>query len=252
MEKLENKVLSLNKAYEDPESILWYWCNASGEIHVPGKGLYYSGKPEEMPQEARDIYEKIWSDGMPWACYVVQYNTTFGIGLFLSLDDDYVQNILIDRNPELKDLNMDREILRSIRTQAGRQMAAQIAEVLPNVTVFYGDDIHDGEDGDEVLVFISREALTTQENLFNLATRLNNKYGISVFEDAFTTLALSGYKSARDLLEGKLRQMIDDNRANVHEGRHSGYEGGYADGYHDAVVEVLNLLRIEHDEEFFN
>ena len=47
----------------------------------------------------------------------------------------------------------------------------------------------------------------------------------------------------------EFKDRLDENEENIIE---NAYDHGYKDGYHDALVEVFNFLKIEHDENYYN
>lgn len=53
------------------------------------------------------------------------------------------------------------------------------------------------------------------------------------------------------IVEQCVKRLLYDNQSNL-ENDNGGYDCGYAEGYHDALVDVMNQLRIEHGEEYFN
>lgn len=203
-----------------------------------------------MPAEARQLFLNVWSENMYQTCYVVQHNTTFGIALGILLDDEYIHNMVMGHE-ELKPLQENKEAQKNLRAQAGRMTAKYIADLLTDVTVFYGEGTD--PDGDEILVFFPKDTVhsATSEAVLSVSRCLDQKYGYPVFEDDFISLAMSEVKDLRDI-EKELKRMIADNRKNVKEAKGSGYDGGYAEGFHDAIVELLNFLHIQHDEEFFD
>lgn len=48
-----------------------------------------------------------------------------------------------------------------------------------------------------------------------------------------------------------INDLIELNDKNYNEGN-GVYQDGYPDGYHDALVDVLNQMRIEHNHTYYN
>lgn len=48
-----------------------------------------------------------------------------------------------------------------------------------------------------------------------------------------------------------INDLIESNEKNYSEGN-GVYQGGHLDGYHDALVDVLNQMRIEHNYTYYN
>lgn len=48
-----------------------------------------------------------------------------------------------------------------------------------------------------------------------------------------------------------INDLIESNEKN-YSGGNGVYQGGYLDGYHDALVDVLNQMRIENYHTYYN
>lgn len=48
-----------------------------------------------------------------------------------------------------------------------------------------------------------------------------------------------------------INNLIEDNDKNISDGN-GVYEAGYLNGYHDALVDVLNQMRIKNDYEYYD
>lgn len=155
---MSQKIKSLNEVYKSPEEIMWYCCNATGDINLPGTPPMTSGKLEDLPDEARLLYENLWSEGVLWHnLYVMQYNNQFGMALGALFDDDYIRNLANDNGGEK--LNID--VLRRCRAHAANRAAEWLAEGLShkNAVVFFG--LKTDPDGDEIVIFIPRSAFAS-------------------------------------------------------------------------------------------
>lgn len=64
-------IKSLNEAYKNGE--IFYWCNACGDINIPGTEAHCSHTAEELPVDARILYDTLWTetDGDGPDCYIV-------------------------------------------------------------------------------------------------------------------------------------------------------------------------------------
>ena len=57
-------VLDLKDVYEDRNQIFWYWCNACGDINIPGMDTLKHGEVEYMPAEDRPLFLNFWSENI--------------------------------------------------------------------------------------------------------------------------------------------------------------------------------------------
>lgn len=239
-----NPVLSLNEAYGDKNSIFWYWCNATGDINIPGKPSMYCGKEEEMPVEAKEIYEKFWSELMNQNCYVIQHNNVFGIGLGFLLDDSYMDELVAQSSEELKKLMLTSDVFCTLRTAAGKAFAKHIAKLNPSATVFYGEKTDPC--GDEVVVFIPAKALTTAEDLALFSKELDGENGYGYFEKMFKELIPFVVAETLSSLKETVDLVISENSP-----KDGNYQSDlYAAGCHDAMIRLMNLMGIKHDLQY--
>ena len=52
-------------------------------------------------------------------------------------------------------------------------------------------------------------------------------------------------------MEQIIKTLIEDNKENFNIPQDE-YGTGYREGYHDALVDLLNKLKIKHDYEYYN
>ena len=111
-----DKTKSLNKVYEKDE--LTYFCNACGDINIPGKEGWWNGKPEELPRTARELYENCWGEGCGLPMYVVEYKCETAMAITALFDESYKDDLLTEKNclnpskPEYFRLHRNRENMR--------------------------------------------------------------------------------------------------------------------------------------------
>lgn len=82
-----------NGIYEEPVRLadgvlprrLTYYCNALGEINVPGKDPTYCGTVEELPPDAQAIYEAYQVEGI----YTVSLNGVTGMLFSMCITDEF-------------------------------------------------------------------------------------------------------------------------------------------------------------------
>ena len=56
-------------------------------------------------------------------------------------------------------------------------------------------------------------------------------------------------KTNKNQIAESIFQRLKENKENTPS---NSYDSGYIDGMHDALVDVLNILHIEHNEEYYN
>lgn len=92
---MQDKTKSLNEVYEKDELV--YFCNACGDINIPGKEGWWNGKPEELPRTARELYENCWGEGCGLPMYVVEYKAETAMAISALFDEDYKDDLLAEK-----------------------------------------------------------------------------------------------------------------------------------------------------------
>lgn len=88
----------LNKLYE--EKTLYYWCNAVGDLNIPGYPLLACPTADKLPPDVREVYEKYWSEN-GWECrYVVTCDGETGLLLNYLFDHSWIKDMIEEK--ELK------------------------------------------------------------------------------------------------------------------------------------------------------
>lgn len=81
-------MISLNAIYAQNDQ-LFYWCNATGEINMPGDDDSACGHaPDELPPKCREIFERHFVEGGECNKYVVTFKGRVGL-LLVALHDEY-------------------------------------------------------------------------------------------------------------------------------------------------------------------
>lgn len=84
-------VKSLNEVYENNE--LLYYCNAAGDIHIPGADPWAIHQPDELPLPALELYENFWTEGAGLTMYVVKYKDVTTIAVCALFDYSYMDDL---------------------------------------------------------------------------------------------------------------------------------------------------------------
>ena len=146
-------VYSLNEAYKNNQ--IFYWCNSTGDINVPGAAPMHCGNVEDLPEKQREIYEKYWNDNAGALVYVVTYRGRPGIVLGYLIDYSWLHDMLGISGRD--DVPAEK---KAIFQQAAEEAANNLADYLANAEggkyaeaeVIYGDGTD--PDGHEILVFL--------------------------------------------------------------------------------------------------
>lgn len=85
---------SLNEVYKNEE--LFYYCNACGDINIPGTDPYGFHDVDELPRSARELYENYWMEGAGLCMYVVEYKCEKAMAVTALFDCGYREDLLAD------------------------------------------------------------------------------------------------------------------------------------------------------------
>lgn len=69
------KIYTNEKEYNDA---LKYWSNACGELHYHGERDI---NEDELPDELKDVYNRLWTEGSGSYCYLAEYNGEYGLAI---------------------------------------------------------------------------------------------------------------------------------------------------------------------------
>lgn len=135
------KFESLNEVYEN--DCLFYWCNATGDINMPGDGKnsLMRHNSEELPPAARDLFENYWSEYGGCNEYVVSYRGKTCYAFSFILNEEWVDSFSIDT-----------DLFRSVAKAAVERMFSGSDFV---ETLLYGENTD--PDGDEIVVIVPYE-----------------------------------------------------------------------------------------------
>lgn len=137
--------LSLNDIYKF--KAMHYWCNAAGDINIPGdpspeSGLFATHSADDLPQKARTLYETYWTECGYVPEYVVQLNGRTGFAFCFLLDDDYAETLEISVHE-----------LRKIAHALAEDVFSK--PLYENCTFIYGEETDPV--GDEFMIFVPYE-----------------------------------------------------------------------------------------------
>ena len=143
------EILSLNDAYQF--NAMHYWCNAAGEINLPGDGILWPRNAgsmichseEDLPPKAKELYECFWSDGWAAKEYVVQFSGRTGFAFNFLFDEEWMNNLKIPA-----------PLFRKIASYVISEKLNN--PLFENCAVLYGEETD--PDGDELLIVVPYES----------------------------------------------------------------------------------------------
>lgn len=151
------EILSMNELYAWDG--MFYWCNAAGDINLPGdsrkSGLIVYHESDELPQKARDLYEHYWTECGSTMEYVIQLSGHTGYAFAFLFDDDW-----------LEELSVQREHFRKIARYIIEEKLN--APAFSNCIMIYGEDTD--PDGDEYMICVLYENAEDIRNIRNVLT----------------------------------------------------------------------------------
>lgn len=140
-------VINLNEVYR--EELMYYWCNRSGEINMPGYRRFTLSSADMLPPVAKYVYDNFCLGECYAGEYVVTYNGETGLALGWLFDYSWLEDLGVlpaDNEVEVKDA-----FHKAVRD------AADVLTIACSYPVLYGMDTD--PDGDEILVFLSSDIL---------------------------------------------------------------------------------------------
>lgn len=142
----------LKEAYE--KESLYYWCNSTGEINMPGYRPLATPEPEVLPPLVKTVYDNFWAEGRGALEYVVTYNGETGLMLVWHFSISWLKDLnILNRENEQAVLSALSLIVR---------IAAEALADEQEHEVLYGE--HTDPDGDEILLFLPLDDLTRDPN----------------------------------------------------------------------------------------
>lgn len=156
-------VKSLNDVYKHQE--LFFWCNSTGDIRMPGDGEHYVvHKPTDLPPAVRQLYEAYQTETGECMRHVVSYAGAPGMLLAALYDKSYYRDICDDNG--IKDLTTAQEtILMDVAYQLLSRRANEMMQdpVFAGCTCFVG--YNTDPDGHELGLFVPLSVVEGIDNI---------------------------------------------------------------------------------------
>lgn len=146
------EIKSLNEAYE--KNLIWYWCNACGDINVPGALPMTIGHPDDMPPTARRLYEKYWSEAGWPTRYVGNCEGQYGLFLCYLFDYEMCVGTVFEDIDRMADAFFE-EVVMGVAKMLSRKPLFGANGDLSDCTIYVGN----GTDplGHELCIFIPED-----------------------------------------------------------------------------------------------
>ena len=171
----ENAVISLNEVYKN--NLMYYWCNAVGEINMPGYPIGASPEVSVLPNGPRSIYMDYRGEGRGANEYVVTYNGQDGLALQWLFDYSWLTDLGLVNDENLDDMKK--------ALHAAVQEAAVELQKVWDCPVLLGVDTD--PDGDEIIMFIDARQLWDQKSkLRELITKDNGECIYKIGDELYT------------------------------------------------------------------
>ena len=164
-------IVSLNNVYH--ADAMHYWCNALGEINMPGEASFSPHKPEELPPAYRDLYEKYQYETDAIHTYVVSYDGVPGMMLTALHDSCYYDDIV-----ELsKKDNVYYDVLHNCLMEQALYILQLHATEMTEDAMFEGCTVFVGDmtdpDGHELCLFVPADKCA---NLDGIRERFEKRF----------------------------------------------------------------------------
>ena len=144
--KLPGRVFSLNEAYARNQ--VFYYCNACGDINIPGCDPLSIHQPDELPALELELYENYWTEEDGCTEYVVTYRGEPGMAITVLFDKCWLEDVALEHDWPKDSVAMN-GLAKSLEYVA--EELAQ-APILNECAVLLGIDTD--PDGHELLFYI--------------------------------------------------------------------------------------------------
>lgn len=147
---------SLNDVYERGE--LFFYCNAAGEIGIPGTDPWSRHEPDDLPHSAWELYMNYWTEDSGLMMYVVEYKCEKCMALNVLFDRGYMDDLRVEY-----DIDVDEDLFwEAVQNIADTYCAATNCETL------VGKDTD--PDGHEILFIVPASRCSTIRELAGFVT----------------------------------------------------------------------------------
>lgn len=145
-------IVSLNNVYH--ADAMHYWCNALGEINMPGEASFCPHMPDELPPAYRELYEKYQYETDDVHTYVVSYDGVPGMMLTALHDNCYYDDIVDISKSQTEDYEQIHAVMMDSALYLINLRAKKMTEdeMFENCTVLVGD--FTDPDGHELCLFV--------------------------------------------------------------------------------------------------
>ena len=186
----ESNVIDMSKLYKDGEDVMFYWCNACGEVNLPGDIGIVLHEKDELPLHIQSIYANLECECNETNEYAASICNRSGILLMALYPYQFVADVLKIDEQSQKAQDATEQFALNLKAFSNN-LLAEFKKVDPNCEVVLG--IHTDPEGPELGVFIPffEDEKPVENNLSAVRKRFNE----IAYSDAVRNLIRKGVNS---------------------------------------------------------
>lgn len=186
----ESNVIDMSKLYKDGEDVMFYWCNACGEVNLPGDIGIVLHKEDELPLHIQSIYANLECECNETNEYAANICNKSGILLMALYPYQFVADVLKIDERSQKAQDATEQFALNLKAFSN-DLLAEFKKIDPNCEVVLG--IHTDPEGPELGVFIPffEDEKPVENNLSAVRKRFNE----IAYSDAVRNLIRKGVNS---------------------------------------------------------
>ena len=183
----ESNVIDMSKLYKDGEDVMFYWCNACGEVNLPGDIGIVLHKEDELPLHIQSIYANLECERNETNEYAASICNKSGILLLALYPYQFVADVLKIDEQSQKAQDATEQFALNLKAFSN-DLLAEFKKVDPNCEVVLG--IHTDPEGPELGVYIPffEDEKPVENNLSAVRKRFNE----IAYSDAVCNLIRKG------------------------------------------------------------
>lgn len=177
----------MSKLYKDGEDVMFYWCNACGEVNLPGDIGIVLHEKDELPLHIQSIYANLECECNETNEYAASIRNKSGILLLALYPYQFVADVLKIDERSQKAQDATEQFALNLKAFSN-DLLAEFKKIDPNCEVVLG--IHTDPEGPELGVFIPffEDEKPVENNLSAVRKRFNE----IAYSDAVRNLIRKG------------------------------------------------------------
>lgn len=183
----ESNVIDMSKLYKDGEGAMFYWCNACGEVNLPGDIGIVLHEKDELPLHIQSIYANLECERNETDEYAASICNKSGILLLALYPYQFVADVLKIDEQSQKAQDATEQFALNLKAFSN-DLLAEFKKIDQNCEVVLG--IHTDPEGPELGVFIPffEDEKPVENNLSAVRKRFNE----IAYSDAVRNLIRKG------------------------------------------------------------